>query len=62
MKQHDFAFFHQFSRHQRGAIGQLRNHPVGQCRVRLRHNLRIHGHISGDRQAKEWRGFGKGVQ
>ena len=62
MKQHNLALVHLFAGHQRGAIRQLRNHPVGQSRVRLGHDLRIHRHIGGDGQAKEWRGFGKGIQ
>ncbi len=50
------------ARDQRRAIGQLRDHPVGQCRIGLGHDLRADTHIFRNRQAKERAVLGKGSQ
>ena len=60
MEQHDLPLSDAFAGHQRRAVGELRDHPRGQRRVGLRHDLRGHGHVVGNRQAEERAVLGEG--
>ena len=62
VEQHRLALSDFLARHQRRAIAKLRDHPIRQCGIRLRHHLCRHLHIGRDGQAVKRAAFSKRCQ
>ena len=62
MEQHDLTLTDHLARHQRRAVAERGDHPVGQRRIGLRHDLRGHRDIGRDAQAIKRRAFWEGRQ